>query len=379
MRDLVDHAAHGWGVFQLAGFVHLVKNSIKPELMQCYVEINTGVCDTVAEADTDLREKAFALQNIADDLGLRLHWTGTHPFSSWQEQQPSPDERYARLLDLLQDFGRRLVTFGLHVHVGVDTGDKAVMICDRILRHLPTLLALSCNSPCWNGRITGMRSHRSKIMDGLPTAGLPTFMRNWSEYVWLLNHLLETGFIRSIRDIWWDVRPHHNFGTVEVRCCDTLGNLDDCLTMAAVIQCLVQALSDRIDEGTYQHDCHPMLVQQNKWRAARFGLDAQLVDTYTFKSRSAREMATELVDTLLPTAERLNCLPYLERARDLAADPTWADRQLKTLEETGDPVEAVRPRHRSLSPSSPCLKVDVASPVTATFFRLPENQRLTGG
>ena len=318
------------------------ENSIKPELMQCYVEINTGVCDTVAEADADLREKALALQAIADDLGLRLHWTGTHPFSSWQDQQPTPDERYARLLDLLQDFGRRLVTFGLHVHVGVDSGDKAVMICDRILRHLPTLLALSCNSPFWNGRTTGMQSHRSKIMDGLPTAGLPTFMRNWSEYVWLLNHLLETDFIRSIRDIWWDVRPHHNFGTVEVRCCDTLGNLDDCLTLAAVIQSLVQALSDRIDEGTYQHDCHPMLVQQNKWRAARYGLDAQLVDAYTFKSRSAREAAIELVDILSPTAERLDCLPYLERARDLAAGPTWADRQLKALGETGDPVEAVR-------------------------------------
>jgi carboxylate-amine ligase len=318
------------------------KNSIKPELMQCYVEINTGVCDTVTEADTDLREKAIALQGIADDLGLRLHWTGTHPFSSWQDQQPTPDERYARLLDLLQDFGRRLVTFGLHVHVGVDSGDKAVMICDRILRHLPTLLALSCNSPWWNGRSTGMQSHRSKIMDGLPTAGLPAFMRNWSEYVWLLNHLLETDFIRSIRDIWWDVRPHHNFGTVEVRSCDTLGNLDDCLTMAALIQCLVQALSDRIDEGTYQHDCHPMLVQQNKWRAARYGLDAQLVDSYTFESRSARKAVTELVDILSPTAEQLDCLPYLERARDLAAGATWADRQLKAIEETGDPAEAVR-------------------------------------
>ena len=120
---------------------------------------------------------------------------------------------------------RRLVTFGLHVHVGVDSGDKAVMICDRIMRHLPTLLALSVSSPFWEGRRTGLQSHRSKVMEGLPTAGLPTLMRNWSEYVWLVNHMIDTGFINTIREIWWDVRPHHNFGTVEVRVCDMPGNL----------------------------------------------------------------------------------------------------------------------------------------------------------
>ena len=167
---------------------------------------------------------------------------------------------------MLQDMGRQLVTFGLHVHVGVDSGDKAVMICDRIMRHLPTLLALSCNSPWWDNRVTGLHSHRSKIMESLPTAGLPPLMRNWSEYVWLVNHLIETGFITTIRDIWWDVRPHHNFGTVEVRVCDMPGSLDDVLAITALIQCLVYGLSEEIDGGTYQHDHHPMMVRQNKWR-----------------------------------------------------------------------------------------------------------------
>ena len=125
-------------------------------------------------------------------------------------------------------------------------------------------------------------------MDGLPTAGLPPLMRNWSEYVWLINHLIETGYIESIREIWWDVRPHHNFGTVEVRICDTPGTLDDTLALVALVQCLVKALSDEIDHGAYQHDCHPMMVRQNKWRAARYGLDAQLVASRSQVNRTSR-------------------------------------------------------------------------------------------
>ena len=315
---------------------------VKPELMQCYLEINTEVCQTVSEAEGDLREKIRAVEKVTDEAGLLLYWTGTHPFSNWQDQLPTPDERYARMLEILQDMGRRFVVSGLHVHVGVDSGDKAVMICERILRHLPTLLAMSCNSPWWNNRVTGLHSHRSKIMEGLPTAGLPVAMRNWSEYVWLLNHLMETGFIGSTRDIWWDVRPHHKFGTVEVRICDMPGCLEDALALAALIQSLVRALSDQIDRGTYQLDCHPMTVQQNKWRAARYGLDAQLVDSFTFESRPARTAVVELVELLRDTAEQLDCLTYLEHVREMAAGPTWAERQLQLLEETGDPKEVVR-------------------------------------
>lgn len=315
---------------------------IKPELMQCYLEINTEVCRTIGEAEADLRDKIAAVEQVTDELGLRLYWTGTHPFSRWQEQCPTPNERYATLLNMLQDMGRQLVTFGLHVHVGVDTGDKAVMICDRIMRHLPMLLAASCNSPWWNNRVSGLQSHRSKIMEGLPTAGLPVLMRNWSEYVWLVNHMIDTGIISSIRDLWWDVRPHNNFGTVEVRVCDMPGNLDDVLAIAALVQCLVHALSDQIDEGTYQHDCHPMMVRQNKWRATRYGLDAQLVDAYTYESEPARDVLSRMVSILRSTADELDCVPYLNRILDLASRPTWADRQLAILDETGDPAEVVR-------------------------------------
>lgn len=315
---------------------------LKPELMQCVLEINTGICKTIDDAETDLREKLAPVEQACDELGLGLWWGATHPFSRWADQHVTDDDRYHQLVSLLQEMARRLVTFGLHVHVGVDSGDKAVMICDRIMRHLPTLLALSCSSPFWEGRDTGLHSHRSKVMEGLPTAGLPTLMRNYSEYVWLVNHMIDTGFINTIREIWWDVRPHHNFGTVEVRVCDMPGNLQDTLAIAALIQCLVKALSDEIDEGAYQHDCHPMMVRQNKWRATRFGVGAQLVDNYNYRVTPVTKAVDDLVNKLNPIANDLHCQSHLQRCRALAQGPSAADRQLAIKATSGSMEEVVR-------------------------------------
>lgn len=316
--------------------------NFKPELMQCCVEINTGVCITVAQARSDLSEKLQLLQTVTDDLGLALWWGATHPFSRWADQVVTRNDRYQGLVQLLQDMARRLITFGLHVHVGVDSGDKAVMICDRIMQHLPLLLSLSCSSPFWQGRDTGLTSQRSKVMDGLPTAGLPTLMRNWSEYVWLVNHMVDTGFINTIREIWWDVRPHHNFGTVEVRICDMPGNLDDVCVLAALVQCLVKKLSDEIDEGTYQFDCHPMMVRQNKWRASRFGLQAGLVNSYNYQAESVLQTTDALIDVLEPVGRQLECWDELRGVRALARGPSWADRQRAIRKQTGSAVEVVR-------------------------------------
>ena len=329
-RDILDHLPPA------------LQESVKPELMQCYLEINTGVCATVAAAEADLRPKLAAVEAAADAVNTRLFWSATHPFSKWGDQAITPNARYHGLINMLQDTARQLLTFGLHVHVGVDGGDKAIMICDRILRHLPTLLALSCNSPFWEGRTTGLHSWRSRVMEGLPTAGLPPFMRNWSEYIWLINHLIDTGYIESIREIWWDVRPHHRFGTVEIRICDIPGSLEDTLALVALIQCLVKDLSDQVDAGTYQHDCHPMLVRQNKWHASRYGLEARLVDSNTHDLKSVPEMVRELVAHLAPIAEGLDCRTYLDRVLDLAARPTWSQRQMDLLDRTRDPAEVVR-------------------------------------
>ena len=318
-----------------------LEGQVKPELMQCYLEINTCVCGTVRDAGEDLRSKIAALEHITDKLGLRLLWAGTHPFSSWRDQEITKNERYFRLVDLMQDVARRLVTFGLHVHVGVDSGDKAVMICDRMLRHLPLMLALSSNSPFWEGRATGLHSNRANIMQGLPTAGLPGRMRNYSEYVWLVNHLIATGFINTIREIWWDIRPHHNFGTVEVRVCDMPANLEQVLALTALIQCLVVALSREIDEGTYLHEYHPMIVQQNKWRAVRYGPAARLVDGPTMKPRSVLETVEELAQLLSPLARDLGCEAELASAVNLPRQAGSAN-QLAIHERTGSRVEVVK-------------------------------------
>ncbi len=314
---------------------------VKPELMQSYLEINSCVCDTVEDVRKDLSGILKPLEQVTDSLGLRLYWAGTHPFSSWRRQRITVNDRYYQLVDLMQDVARRLVTFGLHVHVGVESGDKAVMVCDRMLRHLPLLLALSANSPFWEARPTGLQSNRSKIMEMLPTAGLPHQMRNWSEYVWLVSHLQDTGFINTIREIWWDIRPHHNFGTVEIRICDIPPNLDQVLSIAALVQCLVVAISEEIDEGTYQSEYHPMIVQQNKWRATRYGAQAQLVDSDDYKQHSVQETTNHLVERLMPTAESLRCTKELESVRHLPGN-TGAEQQIRLYEETYSRHQVVR-------------------------------------
>jgi glutamate---cysteine ligase / carboxylate-amine ligase len=314
---------------------------VKPELMQSYLEINTGVCRTAREAVDDLRSKLEDLEKVTGSLGLKLFWAATHPFSNWQDQKITVNDRYYRLVELMQEVARKLVTFGLHVHVGVDTGDKAVMVCDRMLRHLPLLLALSSNSPFWEGRCTGLHCTRPKIMEGLPTAGLPQQMRNYSEYVWLVNHLVDTGFINTIREIWWDIRPHHNFGTVEIRVCDMPANLNHVAALTALVQCLVHAISAQIDEGTYQLEYHPMMVQQNKWRAVRFGADARLVDSDDYQQRSVHEMTDHLIELLRPQAEELNCERELAFVGRLCHQ-TGAKQQLAIFEQSGDCREVVR-------------------------------------
>jgi carboxylate-amine ligase len=315
---------------------------VKHELMQCCVEVISGVCVSVPDARADLAEKLRHVEQAADAEGMRLWWGATHPFGLWEAQQVTDTERYHDLVQLLQELARRMITFGLHVHVGVDTGDKAIMICDRIMQHLPTLLALSASSPYWQNRDTGLQSHRSKLMEGLPTAGLPTLMRNWSEYVWLVNHMVETGFINTIREIWWDVRPHHNFGTVEVRVCDMPGNLDHVCGLTALIQSLVKKLSDEIDEGTYQFDCHPMMVRQNKWRAARFGNSARLVHARHYRVQPVTEIVGDLVDHLRDVAVDLGCESELLFVNEIARGDGWSQRQRGIMDLTKDPSNIVR-------------------------------------
>jgi carboxylate-amine ligase len=329
------------GILDLINHVGEDQEWLKPELMQSYVEINTGVCNTVSDAREDLSGKLEKLYKAASANGMRILWAGSHPFSTWMDQDITPSPRYKKLVELMQDTARRIVTFGMHVHVGVDSGDKAVMVVDRLMRYLSTLLALSVNSPFWVGRKTGLHSQRIKIMEQLPAAGSPPFLRNYSEYCWVVNQSIQSGFINSIQEIWWDVRPHPRFGTVEVRIFDIPGNLEDALALTALTQCLVAALSDQIDEGVYQHDIHPIVVRQNKWKAVRYGMRADLIDPVTHKTIPVREMVFFLYEKLKPYAENLGCMQELNHIITMVDHQSGAEVQLEVFEKSGRDFKSV--------------------------------------
>ncbi len=315
----------------------------KPELMQSYLEINSGVCLTIADVRKDLLHKLRKARRAALACDADLLWAATHPFSLWMDQKVTPTPRYETLVENLQDTARRIVTFGMHVHVGVENGDKAVMLVDRLMRYLATLLAMSVNSPFWVGRKTGLHSQRSKIMEQLPAAGTPPVLRNYSEYCWVVNHSIQNGTIGSIQEIWWDVRPHPRFGTVEIRICDLPPNLEDALALAAMCQTLVVALGEQIDEGVYQHDIHPIMVRQNKWKAARYGMRTELIDPVSHQTVPVREILHALFETLQPHAEALHCQAEFAHLLRMIERPSGAERQMALFEETnGDLREVVR-------------------------------------
>ncbi len=317
-------------------------DSIKPEFMQCYVEINTGVCRTVDEVAADLGPKIRAVERAADRHGLRLLWAATHPFSLWRDQQITPDERYYRLADWLQETVVRPVTFGLHVHVGVNSGDKAIEVGRRMQRYLPVLLAMSANSPFWHGRMTGHHAHRIEVLEGFPTGGPMPAMGSWSQYLSLVNQMKTAGFIDSHRELWWDVRPNAENGTIEVRICDMPADLNDVLGLTATIQCLVRSLSDEIDRGTIDPEPHPLMIRQNRWRACRFGLGAELVDPNTLEALPARQAAEGLIRRLGQLAGFLDCRRHLDHALNMTVRPTGSERQMILYEKVGDLAEVVR-------------------------------------
>lgn len=317
-------------------------DAVKHEFMQSYCEFNTGVCKTVDDVRVDFAEKLKWGYEIAAANGQTFLWSGTHPSSSWNDQLLSPGERYEWLMQTMQYVARRLVVFGLHVHVGVDSGDKAIQMSDRLLRHVPTLLALSSNSPHWGGIDTGLSSYRSKLMESLPTAGQAETLRNWSEYNWLIEHLISTGFIHTAQEIWWDVRPCPHFGTIELRIMDTPVNMKHLLGLVAAVQCIVAGISEDIDRGAYLYDSHPMIARQNKWQAARYGMEANFVDFDTMLAVPARQVARRLVDHCEPWAARLGCATELKYLDDIIEHGSGAAIQKKTHQKTQDMKQVVQ-------------------------------------
>jgi YbdK family carboxylate-amine ligase len=284
----------------------------KHELFESTIEIITGICDTVAEATADLAATVALLEPLVASRGLAMMCSGTHPTTDWATQTISPNPRYAKLVEDMQWLARQLQIFGVHVHVGVKSPDKAIPIVNALSAYIPHFLALSASSPYWIGYDTGLASSRSKVFESLPTAGLPYQLGGWPEFESYMETLISTGTIGSIKEVWWDIRPHPTYGTVELRICDGLPTLYEVGMVAALTQCLVDVLDREIDKGYTLPTPKGWVLRENKWRAARYGLDAEIIrdDETTVPVRDAlRELAHELK----PAAERLGCAEELAR------------------------------------------------------------------
>lgn len=283
---------------------------IKSELSQAMVEINTGICQTVSEVSQTLRHQFIKLHQIASAQAVDLAIAGTHPFQNWRERKIYPTERYEKIIEKFQWVARRLTIFGLHVHVGVQDGDRAIAIINALISYIPHLLALSASSPFWGETDTGLQSCRVAILDSLPTGGLPYYLVDWKEFQKYFDALKNTGTIDSIKDIYWDIRPHFDFGTVEVRICDGLATLKETLALVALIQCLVVWIDSQYREGKRSrqiHMQHYWLAPENKWQAARYGLEGQIIIEEGNQRALLREQVASLLDTLKPVARSLQC------------------------------------------------------------------------
>lgn len=325
----------------IAGLEDL-KHFVKPELMLSNVEVNTSPCSTVDDVQKDLLTKLDFVCKEALKLDISLSLAGTHPFSSWKEQGFVPDERYARLLNKLALVARRFNIFGLHVHVGIDSDEKCIFIMNSLLYYLPHLLALSANSPFWNGEDTGLKSYRSKVFEALPTAGIPAYFDGWRDYSSLVDMYRSTGTIETIREIWWDVRPHPDFGTLEIRICDVPCSIKHLMSIVALIQALVARLGRAYDEGVKPELAPYFILKENKWRAARYGLDASFILPDGSGTIGCKDAVMELYSYVYDEAVKMGSIDQLSGIKDIINNGNGASRQLDIWKRDGDLKSVVK-------------------------------------
>ncbi|MGY1708161.1 glutamate--cysteine ligase [Geodermatophilus sp. SYSU D00758] len=340
----------------------------KHELLQSTVEIITGVCTTVAEAKADLAGTLAEVCAAAEARGLGVMCAGTHPLTDWQTQQISPKERYLQLVEKMQWLARRLQIFGVHVHVGVRAPEKAIPIVNALTQYVPHFLALSASSPFWVGCDTGLASARSKVFEGMPTAGLPYQLSGWDRFETYMETLISTHTIESVREVWWDIRPHPDFGTVELRICDGLPTLDEVGAVAALSQCLVEQFDTQLDRGYTLPTPADWVLRENKWRAARYGLDADIVIDEKGTVVPVRQAIADLVEDLAPTARRLGCSAELaDVERILAVGASYQRQRAAAAAADGDlraVVDSLLTELRDGLPSAPVAAPP--GPVTGT-------------
>ncbi|WP_375406549.1 glutamate--cysteine ligase [uncultured Amnibacterium sp.] len=311
------------------------------ELLTNTVEIITGVNRTVAEGVADLQRSVEQLRRTTDDMGLELIGSGTHPFARWQDQQVTEKERYVTLMDRTGVFGRQLLIWGVHMHVGIDAPAKALPMVEALLLYYPHLQALSASSPFVFGESSGYASSRAMLFQQLPTAGLPPELTSWPQYEAVVEDLMKVGVIDHWDEIRWDVRPSAKWGTVETRICDGLPTVFEIGALSALVQCIVDECSERLDAGETLPTLQPWYVRENKWRAARYGMDAAIIVDREGTERQVEEDVRDLVARLEPVADRLGCAQELQDVLTIVEVGASYERQALAAARSGGDLRAV--------------------------------------
>jgi carboxylate-amine ligase len=309
---------------------------LKHELMQSTVEVTTGICGTVTEAMADLAETMKELQRTAEPHGIVLAAAGTHPMSDWRDAKMAPSQRYSELVDQLQWPVRRLQTMAAQVHVGLRDADRVMPIINALAVYLPHLLALTASSPFWSGHDTGLASSRSIVFDALPNTGPPPGIADWKSFEEYMDTQLRAGSIRTIKEVWWDIRPHPDYGTVEVRVADAVPTFREIGMLAGLAQCLVQLFDTQLDRGYQLPRRQSWVIRDNKWRATRYGLDAVVITDDTGATAPLRDEIYELLRDLEPVAWRLGCVDELTIASEVLECGASYERQRAAYASDGE-------------------------------------------
>ena len=314
----------------------LLHEKVKSELHQAVVEVGTSVCPNIKDAKEEVKKLRRDMLNLAKENGLRLAAAATHPFADWREQEITPDERYQNIVEDMQLVARANLIFGLHVHIGIEDRETAIQLMNHARYFLPHILALSTNSPFWLGMNTGLKSYRCKVFDKFPRTNIPDYFPSWGEYENFVKLLIKTNCVDNAKKIWWDIRPHPFFNTLEFRVCDIPMRVDETIALAALIQATVAKLYKLYAANQGFRLYRRALLMENKWRAARYGLDGKLIDFGKQKEVPERDLIREYLDFVDDVVDELDSREEINYIHQILENGTGADRQLRVFRETGD-------------------------------------------
>src|ERR1700745_2233969 len=314
----------------------ILQEKVKPEMHASVVEVGTAGCNSVKNAKEEVKKLRRDMVRLARENGLRLAAVATHPFADWRMQEITPGERYKNIVEDMQLVARAHLIFGLHVHIGVEDRETAIQLMNHARYFLPHILALSTNSPFWLGMDTGLKSYRCKVFDKFPRTNIPDYFPSWGEYENFIKLLIKTNCIDNAKKIWWDIRPHPFFNTLEFRVCDIPMRVDETIALAALIQATVAKLYKLYSANQGFRLYRRALIMENKWRAARYGLNGKMIDWGKKTQVSVRDLVLEYLDFIDDVVDELDSRAEIEYVHKIMEMGSGADRQLRVFEQTGD-------------------------------------------